>query len=203
MISGLNGIGRRRALGVALFVAVYLVWTGIGLLVDRSVDGAEPETPALALFGLAILLLIVGTGAAAVLWMRRGLWAMGTTVGLVAVVIVVLGAGESFTIAEAEQCGCDVGRRHGTAEATWLAFDTVPILKINDTLGWEEPQPLSAVAPTGSVSDIPVRRWVPALAVRFAVGFILLAIAKGLFDLMRGPIRSKATTARADRHDIH
>jgi hypothetical protein len=177
--------GARGAFAAASATAVVIF--GSRLVLDRKVDGASPESVPLAVLGLLVLVVIVAVSTVAVIWISRGRWARGTTVGLVAVVLIVLAAGESFAVAEAGGCGCEVGRRHGTAEALWLAFDTIPILKINETLGWDEPQPLSAVASPGDPSDTPVRRWLAALIVRFAVGFVLLAIAKGLFDLVRSP----------------
>jgi len=170
-------------LGIPL--VFFFVLVGWDLLQDNGVDGGAVEDLSPSLPSMILLLVVIGIGTWAVLLVSKGKWARGTSVGLVTVLVVVLAAGESFTAAEADRCDCEVGDRRGTAQAIWLAFDTVPILKINQTLGWDEPQPLSAVSSVPGDLDTPVRRWLPALAVRFAVGFILLALARGLFDLIR------------------
>lgn len=156
------------------------------LLWNNGVDGGSTtEAFGLSVLSVVLLLLVVVFGSWQVGRVRRGERAQSAaTFGVLVVLMVVFSAGESFVIAEAEHCNCMVRDRHGLAQAIWLAFDTVPILKINETVGWEEPQPLSAVtASTGSL-EAPLRRWFPALAVRFAVGFILLTLAKVLFDLV-------------------
>ncbi|MDX2379225.1 MAG: hypothetical protein QNM02_05655 [Acidimicrobiia bacterium] len=168
-------------------VVLFFALTGWDLVRDNGVDGATVDDLGPGAVSSAMMIAVIGIGAWAVVLVSIGAWAKGTIVGLVTVLVVVFSAAESFAAAEADHCECVVSDRHGMAEAVWLAFDTVPILKVNETLGWSEPQPLSAVTSSPDDLETPVRRWFPALLVRFAVGFILLALLKGLFDLARKP----------------
>jgi hypothetical protein len=187
----------RRVLGAILVLTVAVLGlSGWQLLRNHRVDGSEKDFSAgdvelsTAIF-LALLLLF---GVLVVWQFRRGRgFRSGATwvgVGLLVVAVVVAFAGEMFTAVQADRCDCSVSQRTGVAEAAWLGFDTIPLLKINDTLGWTEPQPIEAVRPEGSdAADTPAARWLPALAIRFAVGILLLALVKGAWDaLFRPPV---------------
>jgi len=186
-------VGTLLALTVAL-----LLLSGWQLLRDHTVDGSREDFSAgdvegsTAIF-LAMVLLV---GVLTVWQFRQGQGfrsgARWAGVGVLVVAVVMSFAAEMFTAVQADRCDCHVSHRTGAAEAVWLGFDTIPLFKINETLGWQEPQPLRAVraASASDASDTPAARWVPALAVRFAVGILLLALVKGAWDGLFKPRRA-------------
>jgi hypothetical protein len=165
---------------VGVAVVVYFALQCWDLGRDYRVDPSAEGEPGVVVLSWLMLAVVVGAGVWAVWLLGQGKWVEATVIGLGAVGVVVLASGEQISLAQARQCDCAVSERDGTAQAIWLAFDTIPILDINETVGWEEPHPATA-----SWEDW--RRWFPALAVRYAVGVILLAFAKGVFDVVGKP----------------
>jgi hypothetical protein len=124
---------------------------------------------------------------------KRGRSLRGATVTLVVAAFVFFAAAESFALVEADYCNCRVDRRHGAAEAVWLAFDAVPLLEINELLGWEEPQQLSDTGDT-SESLAPAGRWFHAMLIQLTVVVVLVALVKEAYttvDRWLGRARGK------------
>lgn len=188
----------RWVVGVA---AAYGIVAGLTLALDwhTEVDDFDWQD---VVYPLVPLALFAGVGIWAVVLLGRGEWRQSVLYGAISVAVVILTAGEIFTTIESAHCECSVPIRRGRAEAVWIAFDTIPILKLNETLAWSEPQPLSSVTDVArgpaqqGAPDAPIGRWAPTLLVRFAVGFVLLALTKGLFEVFRRPQRSPHHTRR-------
>lgn len=182
------------------FSTVFLIVMGIFLVSgERSsagLEGDSPDLPSLLVGGVLLAVSIV-VGFLGVSIARIGDSTAGTAIAVPAALVVVVFAGAEFSHSVTAHCGEGVSFRTGVAQSLWVAADVVPLLKVDDTLGWQEPLPATIftdgadgsrcpssnsargpgiTTPAGTDVDPPFSWWGSALAVRAIVVFVVLAL---------------------------
>ena len=185
---------------VLLIVVTWLVIAG-----DHTSAGLEGGGPSLLdrIVAVGLLAVPVFLGLVGVEFVRSGRPLWGATVVMTMVVSVLLFSGAEFAFAASRHCEVKVGFRTGVAQSSWVAADVVPVLEIDDTLGWQEPLPasiytggpcsaqcllvkagskVSAATPAGVDPDPPFSSWGSVLAVKAVIVLVLLGGLKAFLN---------------------